>query len=174
MRENYMLLIFKEMSKDDMYRMVHSVYIEASYEIAKEKNPELADLSDAIKKEEFYFVEKFLGKFMSKNENTYYVLEENNKWVSALRLTKFEDFYYMEALETAPEYRKKGYACKLIQEVIRYLGEGVVIRSNVRKTNTASLVTHKKCGFVIEEEDGFNPISGVRSDRLYGMLYSEE
>ena len=33
-----MLLTFNDMSKEDMYRMVHSVYSEASYEIAKEKN----------------------------------------------------------------------------------------------------------------------------------------
>ena len=49
--------------------------------------------------------------------------------------------------------------------------ETVIIRSNVRKTNIASLATHKKCGFIIEEENGTNHISGVQKDYLYGMLY---
>jgi len=171
-----MLRIFKEMTKEQMYRMVHSVYIEASYEIAKEKHPELEDLSEKVKEEEDYFVEKFLAKFMSKDENTYYVWEEAGEWVSALRLTKLDGFYFLEALETAPEYRKKGYAYKLIKSVIQELeAEGnVVIRSNVRKTNIASLATHKKCGFIIEEENGTNHISGVQKDYLYGMLYKGE
>ena len=156
------------MSKEDMYRMVHSVYSEASYEIAKEKYPEMQDLSEAIQEEEYYFVEKFLGKFMNKDENTYYVWEANGEWVSALRITKLDGFYFMEALETAPEHRKKGYASELIKALIQKFKETghFVIRSNVRKINSASLATHKKCGFVIEEENGTN-------DCFYGMLYHE-
>ena len=168
-----MLLTFKSMSLEDMYRMVHSVYAEASYEIAKSKYPEMQDLSKAIQEEEKYFVEKFLGKFMSKEENTYYVWEVNREWVSALRLTKLDGFYFMEALETAPEHRRKGYACELIKMTIKKLEkEGTVtIRSNVRKTNRASLTTHKKCGFIIEEENGTNHMTGEQKDYFYGMLY---
>lgn len=152
-----------------MYRMVHSVYSEASYEIAKDKHPELDDLSKAIQEEEYYFVEKFLGKFMSKDENTYYVWEVDGEWVSALRLTKEDGFYFMEALETAPEHRKKGYASDLIKSLIQKLEEDepVVIRSNVRKTNRASLTTHQKCGFVIEEKKG-------NKNCFYGMLYESD
>ena len=168
-----MLLTFRHMTKEEMYRMVHNVYSEASYEIAKDKHPEMQDLSKAIQEEEQYFVEKFLGKFMSKDENTYYVWEENGEWVSALRLTKLDGFYFMEALETAPEHRGKGYASELIKALIQKFKEyeQVVIRSNVRKTNIASLATHEKCGFVIEEENGTNHISGVQKDCFYGMLY---
>ena len=72
----------------------------------------------------------------------------------------------MEALETAPEHRKKGYASELIRALIGKFEEDgtVVIRSNVRKTNIASLATHQKCGFVIEEEKG-------NENCFYGMLY---
>lgn len=163
------------MTKEEMYRMVHSVYSEASYEIAKDKYPEIEDLSKAIQEEEQYFVEKFLGKFMSKNVNTYYVWEENSEWVSALRLTKLDGFYFMEALETTPEHRRKGYASELIKVLIQKLeeDESVVIRSNVRKSNLASLSTHQKCGFIIEEENGTNHISGEQKDCFYGMLYKK-
>lgn len=161
-----MLLTFKTMAKEDMYHLVHDVYIEASYEIAKEKHPELEDLSEAIKEEEAFYVEKFLQKFMSKNENTYYVWEANGEWVSALRLSKLDGFYFMEALETAPEHRKRGYAAELIKAVIQKLeAEGqVIIKSNVRKTNAASLATHKKCGFIVEKENEVK-------DYFYDMLY---
>lgn len=163
-----MLLTFKDMTKEDMYRMVRSVYSEASYEIAKDKHPDMQDLSKAIREEEQYFVEKFLEKFMGKNENTYYVWDANGEWVSALRLTKLEGYYFMEALETAPEYRRNGYASKLIKAVIQKLEEDkhVVIRSNVRKTNAFSLATHQKCGFVIEGENG-------TENCFYGMIYQK-
>lgn len=168
-----MLLEFKKMTNEEMYRLVHDVYFEASFEIAKEKHPNLSDLTEAIREEEHYFVEKFLNKFFSKNENVYYVLEEEDKWVSALRLTKLDGFYYLEALETAPNQRKKGYASKLICEVIKLIekNEQAVIRSNVNKTNYASLATHKKCGFVIEKENGINYILGTERENVYGMLY---
>ena len=170
-----MLLEFTTMNEKEMYYMVHNVYSEASYEIAKDKHPEMQDLEEAIQEEEQYFVEKFLGKFMSKNENTYYVWEENGVWVSALRLTKLDGFYYMEALETAPEERGKGYATKLISETIDLLrsrGE-VIIRSNVGKKNNVSHATHLKCGFEVEHENGINYITGTVRENVYGMIYRE-
>lgn len=153
-----MLLTFKNMSNDDMYRMIHSVYSEASYEVAKKERKTISEA-------EQYYVERFLEKFKGRNEITYYVLKMNEEWVSALRLIKNEDFYFIEALETAPEQRRKGYASKLIKMLLQELeDEHVVIRSNVRKTNIASLVTHQKCGFVIEEET---------EDCFYRMLYQK-
>lgn len=170
-----MLLEFNAMDEKNMYRMVHEIYSEASYEIAKEKHPEvekIEDLEDAIKEEELYFME-FLKKFMSKTNSRYYVLDVDGQWVSALRLTKIEDFYYMEALETAPEYRKKGYASQLIGEVIELLmvHREVAMRSNVNKTNVASLATHKKCGFEIEHETAINYVTGKENEKSYGMVY---
>lgn len=144
------------MSKEEMYHMIHSVYSEASYEVAKKEHK-------TIREAEQYYVEKFLGRFMSGNETTYYVWEENDEWVSALRLTKLDDHYFLEALETAPEQRRKGYASQLIQTLIQKLEDKhVIIRSKVRKTNIASLRTHQKCGFIIEKE---------KEDCFYRMLY---
>lgn len=168
-----MLLIFNQMTDPEMYRMVHEIYIEASMETAADKHSELTDLAEAVKEEEQYFIE-FLKNFLSKEQNTYYVLNVDGQWVSALRLTKIEDFYYMEALETAPEHRRKGYASELIREVISSLSaEGrIKIRSNVNKKNKASLDTHQKCGFTIEKENGINYLYGEQYDHLYGMMYS--
>ena len=93
--------------------------------------------------------------------------------VSAARLNKINDFYYLEALETPPQYRKKGYASELLNEMITHLHQqgSVDIRDCVSKTNTASLATHKKCGFFIAEENGIYYPSNTVNNKTYGMRY---
>lgn len=79
----------------------------------------------------------------------YCVWEESGKYVSALRLEPYRDGLLLEALETAPDQRGKGYAVRLIQAVQQYLSEQGSIRiySHVDKKNEASLRTHRRCGF---------------------------
>ena len=79
----------------------------------------------------------------------YCVWEENGKYVSALRLEPYRDGLLLEALETAPDQRGKGYAVRLIQAVQKYLSEQGTVRiySHVDKKNEASLRTHRRCGF---------------------------
>lgn len=79
----------------------------------------------------------------------YFVWEEGGKYVSALRLEPYRDGLLLEALETAPDQRGKGYAVRLIQAVQQYLSEqgDVRIYSHVNKKNEASLHTHRRCGF---------------------------
>lgn len=170
-----MLLEFDSMTGQEMRRMVQEIYTEGNRENAQWRNPGVEDLTEAIRKEEDSFVE-FLEKFMADDRNRYYVLEVDGQWVSALRLTKLDSFYYLEALETGEAHRRKGYGAKLICEVISALRQHgpVTIRSSVYKKNTASLATHKKCGFVIDEENGTNYLNGDRYENGYGMLYTEE
>lgn len=77
--------------------------------------------------------------------------EANGKYVSALRLEPYRDGLLLEALETAPNHRKKGYAVTLIQAVQQYLqSQGTVkLYSHIDKRNTASLRTHDRCGFSV-------------------------
>ena len=138
----------------------------------REKYPDATDLTTAIQQEEDSFV-CFLQDFFTLPENTYYVLEKDNMPVSAARLSKINDFYYLEALETPPQYRKKGYASELLNEMITHLHQqsSVDIRDCVSKTNTASLATHKKCGFFIAEENGIYYPSNTVNNKTYGMRY---
>lgn len=170
-----MLLQFDSMTAQEMCRMVQEIYTEGNRENAQWRNPGVEDLTEAIREEEGFFVE-FLEKFMADDRNRYYILEVDGQWVSALRLTKLNDFYYLEALETAEAHRRKGYGSKLICEVIFALKQRgpVTIRSCVYKKNIQSLATHKKCGFVIDEENGINYLNGDRYENGYGMLYTEE
>ena len=169
-----MLLEFDSMTGQEMRRMVQEIYTEGNRENAQWRNPGVEELSEAIREEEGFFVE-FLEKFMADDRNRYYILEADGRWVSALRLTKLDDCYYLEALETAEAHRRKGYGSKLICEVIAALKRRgpVTIRSSVHKKNAQSLATHKKCGFVIDEENGINYLNGDRYENSYGMLYTE-
>lgn len=74
------------------------------------------------------------------------VWEENGVYVSALRLEPYKDGLLLNALETAPKHRKKGYAARLIRAVQEKMGT-VKIYSHVNKRNVPSLKTHEVCGF---------------------------
>ncbi len=66
--------------------------------------------------------------------------------VSALRLQGYRDGLLLEALETAPAYRRKGHAKALIMAVLTRFS-GRKIYAHVEKKNRASLVLHEACGF---------------------------
>lgn len=87
--------------------------------------------------------------FFATPEAVYALWHVDGKYVSALRLEPYRDGLLLEALETAPEERRKGYASALIRAVQAWMGQqgSVKVYSHVSKRNTASLKTHESCGF---------------------------
>ncbi len=77
------------------------------------------------------------------------IWEEQGRYVSALRLESYRDGLLLAALETAPDQRRMGYAGQLIRQVQQLLAcQGAVkVYSHVNKRNTASWITHERCGF---------------------------
>ena len=75
--------------------------------------------------------------------------EEDSRYISALRMEPYKDGLLLEALETHPDYRCRGYAKKLISAVLDHLlsQESKPIYSHINKRNVASLNTHTACGF---------------------------
>ena len=100
------------------------------------------------------------------------VWEEEGFYVSALRLEPYKDGLLLEALETAPDQRNRGYAVTLIRAVQQYLKPrgSVKIYSHVNKRNTASLKTHEKCGFSVISDHAVY-ISGSVDYRSCTLLY---
>ena len=99
------------------------------------------------------------------------VWEEKGIYVSALRLEPYKDGLLLNALETAPAHRKKGYAAGLIRAVQENRGT-VKIYSHVNKRNMASLKTHEACGFrVISDCAVF--LSGSVDYRSCTLLYEK-
>ncbi len=153
-------------------RALMDLYRESNEENAEYFHPDM-DKTEALALQEAGFLE-FLRRDFFNGVNRYYVLEEGSVWVSALRLTPVrEGFYYLEALETHPDYRKRGYGARVLSETLRSLEKSgpFEVHDRVNKKNTASLATHRKCGFVVDSEVGMDYLTGERNDRSYGMRY---
>ena len=119
---------------------------------------------------------EFMEEFITREENRCYIWEEEGEWLSALRVERFDGYWFLEALETRPDRRKRGYAERLMIAVIQRLrGYGrVIIRDSVSKNNEASIALHRKCGFFIETENGVDYPGGEPDAGCYGMAYFEE
>ena len=168
-----MLLEFDDMKENERYRLVHEVYGESNLLNVKWENPELENFAEALCEYEKGYMD-YVKSFLEMEQNRYYILEIDGQWLSALRLTRIADFNYLEALETAKEYRGKGCGTKIIQELITLLAQRgkTIIRRNVSKKNAASIAVHEKCGFAIEHENGINYLNGEQRDSVYGMVYA--
>ena len=120
------------------------VYAEGNLENAEEMWPELPQGQMLLQAEQAFYQYLAEGFFSTKGA-VYAVWLENETYISALRLEPYEDGLLLEALETAPAYRRQGYAEKLIRAVQDTFPQKIY--SHVNKRNTASLAVHEKCGF---------------------------
>lgn len=103
-----MLKEYKSMTQEMKCTLSYmKIYIEGCMENAREKYPDATDLTTAIQQEEDSFV-CFLQDFFTLPENTYYVLEKDNMPVSAARLSKINDFYYLGSFRDTTQIPKKG------------------------------------------------------------------
>lgn len=75
----------------------------------------------------------------------YFVLSENGKYISALRVEPYEDGMLLAALETRPGFRRRGFAKKLVRLVAEHIEKPIY--SHVLKDNMPSILTHYACGF---------------------------
>lgn len=123
-----------------------AVYADANRENGREAWPEEPEMRQIqLAEEEFY---RYLSQVFFKTPGAICaVWEKSGRYVSALRLEPYRDGLLLEALETDPEQRRRGYAAGLIEAVQTYLGEGGKLYSHVDKRNLPSLKTHEKCGF---------------------------
>ena len=140
-----MLLIAKSLRGLSFPKLME-VYVEGNRENGGDRYPgETPDRQLALAEEDF---REYLSQvFFAAEGAAYFILEEAGRYVSALRLEPYRDGLLLEALETDPEQRRRGYAAGLIEAVQTYLGEGGKLYSHVDKRNLPSLKTHEKCGF---------------------------
>ncbi len=107
------------------------------------------DLNIGILKSEQDFYRYLQEVFFTTEGAFYAVWEEHGCYMSALRLEPYRDGLLLEALETHPGYRRRGYAKTLILGVLEALKESGIstLYAHVHKRNEASLRTHTSCGF---------------------------
>lgn len=168
-----MLIEIKELSDRDAISLM-AVYKESNKKNISYFFPEIQDEKQGLNMIEEEYT-KWLRDDFLKSKNTFcYVWIENDLWVSSLRLHCIDSkIYFIEALETHPEYRKKGYAEKLINGIIDRLKENgdFEIHSYTSITNIASQKTHKRCGFLILDEKPFDYINREYVENSVGFLY---
>ncbi len=98
----------------------------------------------------------------------YYVWQVEGAYVSALRLEPYKDGVLLEALETRPGDRRRGYAGALIR-CVQAVTPGKIY-SHVHKKNLPSLAVHEKCGFRrISEVAAY--VDGSVNNRACTMCY---
>ena len=98
---------------------------------------------------ELDFYDYLLNGFFRTPGAMYCLLIEKGEYVSALRLEPWKDGLLVTALETAPAYRGKGYACALltaVQSMLAQQGDGRLY-SHIHRKNEPSILVHEKCGF---------------------------
>ena len=122
-----------------------AVYAEGNLENAREFFSHLPQ-SQWLMQAEQAFYQYLTESFFPTPGAVYAIWEEQGEYVSALRLEPYEDGLLLEALETAPGHRRKGYGEMLMRAVLaEFPGK---IYSHVAKRNAPSLAIHQKCGFV--------------------------
>lgn len=171
---NAMIIEITEYHKVDTRKLM-DVYSESNYENTDYFYPEESDKEAAVKKVETGFLDFLKTDFFNKTDATYWILEIDGVWISALRTCKIQEgLYYLEALETRPDYRQKGYGTILLSSVANSLKKGGSFRlcSCVSKKNIASLKTHKKSGFEIVSETGCDYLHEESDNHDFGLEYA--
>ena len=155
-------------------RKLMDIYAESNLENTDYFFPDITDKKEAVRKVEEGFLDFLRNEFFAQPGNVYWILEVDGLWVSAIRTSRIkDDVYYPEALETRPDFRRKGYGSRLLGEVLDSLkADGPFVMYNcVSKRNTASLKTHEKCGFRIVSDRGYDYLSEEYDDHCYGLEY---
>ena len=137
-----MLHIVRSM-KELNFAQLMEVYAESNRENGDEFYPHMPEGQRLLQAEQDFY--QYLRESFFKTEGAYYALwEQDGRYVCALRIEPYKDGVLLEALETAPEHRCRGYAKQLMEAVLA--GEKKVY-SHVGKKNGPSLRVHEKCGF---------------------------
>lgn len=127
------------------FRDLMDVYEESNRENAQELWPQLSEGEGILRVEQVFY--RYLREvFFPVAGAVYCIWTEKECYISALRLEPYRDGLLVEALETAPPFRRRGYAVRLLRAAQQLTG-AQKLYSHVGKRNTASLQTHLRCGF---------------------------
>lgn len=88
----------------------------------------------------------------------YYILTDNTRIISVCRINIYDNKFLLEGLQTHKNYLRRGFATKLINEMINDLKiDGITtIYSEARKWNDASNCLQRKLGFIQYGQDEVN------------------
>ena len=168
-----MLLKISDYSKIDQRKLM-DVYSESNFENTEYFYPDEMNKEVAVSKVESGFLQFLKDDFYKHAKATYWVFEEDSIWISALRTCEIQPgLYYLEALETRPDHRQKGYGSFLLLGVLEKMKVDGPFQlcDCVGKKNTASLRTHEKCGFRVVSDKGYDYLHEETDDHDFGLEY---
>ena len=122
-----------------------ALYEEGNRGNGEDLYPDLSNGQQLLRAEQDFY-DYLRNGFFTQPDDRYCLWVENGIYVSALRLQKYQDGILLEALETHPEYRGRGYAKMLIRATLEtVIGERVY--SHISPYNAPSIAAHTACGF---------------------------
>ena len=122
-----------------------AIYAEGNAENGADFYPHLPPEGQLLRAEQDFYA--YLSDcFFRTAGAAYYIWSENGQYVSALRLEPYHDGLLLEALETHPEYRGRGYAKRLIRTVLETAGCDKIY-VHISRRNAHSIAAHTACGF---------------------------
>ena len=139
-----MLLICDCLKQLDFSALM-ALYEEGNRENGEDLYPDLSAGQQLLRAEQDFYSYLQTG-FFTQNGDRYCIWEENGEYVSALRLERYGDGLLLEALETHPAHRRRGWAEKLIRSVQDHIGREKLY-SHIGHRNSPSIAVHQKCGF---------------------------
>ena len=139
-----MLLICAHMSQL-RFGPLMEVYAEGLAENGAEFYPHLSTHEQLLRAEQDFYA-YLQQNFFSQEGDLYCIWEEAGQYRSALRLQRYKDGLLLEALETHPSYRRRGYARQLMQAVLEQL-QPTKLYSHISHRNMPSIAVHLQCGF---------------------------
>ena len=142
------MLIVAKRTSDLSFSKLMEVYEEGNLENGLEQYPNLSAGERLLRAEQDFY--QYLNEiFFATSGAVYLIYTQQGRYCAALRLEPYQDGLLLEALETAPTLRRKGYATALLREMKAFLAQqgGGSVYSHVSKRNEASLRAHFGAGF---------------------------
>lgn len=149
-----------------------AVYRESNRENGKEFFPNHTPDMQLILAEEG-FLDYLRQDFFRQSGALYCLWSDEGRYQSALRLEPYADGLLLQALETAPNARRKGYARSLMEATLHYLRQtdAQAVYSHVSKRNLPSLNLHKVCGFTVHS-DSATYLDGTVTQSSFTLRYT--
>ena len=147
------------------------VYQQSVFEHASRRYPDLEKVHQTTRGESD-FLSYLREEFFATKGAFYCVWVESDRYVSALRFEPYKDGLLLQAVETDPAERKRGYASFLLTEALNFLSRSdcPTVYSHIAKRNISSLGLHRKVGFQ-QLSDTATLADGTVSSHYCTMVY---
>ncbi len=134
---------------------------------------DISDNTRLLKAEQDFY--SFVLDFLKHDSSFYAVWEEDNRYISTLRMEPYEDGLLVEGLTTDTSFRKQGYAKLLLKEAVDYaLSTGFTrVYSHIARDNKASIAAHISCGFQLYRDHAVF-IDGSVNHHNYTYMYEKQ